>query len=67
VSSFRLDTHAQTGAPLSDCGVNNTLVKFTMMSHWEIRYTVKAVHMVDNSGSTSRSIIFALARKFLCI
>ena len=27
VSAFHLDTRAQTGAPLSDCRINNTLVK----------------------------------------
>jgi len=27
MSAFRLDTRAQTGAPLSDCRINNTLVK----------------------------------------
>ena len=57
---IRLDTRAQTGAPLSDCRINNTLVKFTVTSRWERRYAVKAVHMVDNSGSTSRSIISCL-------
>ena len=60
VSAFRLDTRPQTGAPLSDCRINNTLVKFTVTSRWERRYTVKAVHIVDNSGSTSRSIISCL-------
>jgi len=60
VSAFSLETRAQTGAPLSDCHINNTLVKFTVTSHWERRYTVQAVHMVDNSGSTSRSIISCL-------
>ena len=60
VSAFCLDTRAQTGAPLSDCRINNTLVKFTVTSRWERRYAVKAVHMVDNSGSTSRSIISCL-------
>jgi len=64
VSAFRLDTHAQTGAPLSDCRINNTLVKFTVTSRWERRYMVKAVHMVDNSGSTSRSIISCLGPEF---
>jgi len=29
MSAFRLDTRAQTGAPLSDCRINNTLVKFS--------------------------------------
>jgi len=57
VSPFRLDTRAQTGAPLSDCRINSTLIKFTVTSRWERRYTVKAVDMVDNSGSTLRSII----------
>jgi len=60
VSALRLETRAQTGAPLSDCRINNTLVKFTMTSRWERRYTVKVVHMVNNSGSTSRSIISCL-------
>jgi len=60
VFAFRLDTRAQTGAPLSDCRINNTLVKFTMTSRWEKRYTVKAVHMADNSGSTSCSTISCL-------
>ena len=32
VSGFRLDTRTQTGAPLSDCRINNTLVKFTVTS-----------------------------------
>jgi len=50
----------QTGVPLSDCGVKKTLVMFTVTSHWERRYKVKAVHMVDNSGSTSRRIISCL-------
>jgi len=59
VSAFRLDTRAQTGAPLSDCHISNTLIKFTVTSRWQRRYTVKAVH-VDNSGSTSRSIISCL-------
>jgi len=31
-SAFRLDTRAQTGAPLFDCRINNTLVKFTLTS-----------------------------------
>jgi len=57
VSTFRLNTCVQTGAPLSDCRINNTLVKFTVTSHWERCYTVNAVHVVDNSGSTSHSII----------
>jgi len=34
-----------------------SVVKLTVTSRWERRYTVKAVHVVDNSGSTSRSII----------
>jgi len=50
-------TRAQTGAPMSDCRINNMLVKFTVTSCRERRYTVKAVHLVDNSFSTSRSII----------
>jgi len=50
-------TRAQTGAPLSDCCISNMLVKFTVTICWERRYTVKAVHLVDNSGSTSCSII----------
>jgi len=33
VSAYRLDARAQTGAPLSDCHINNTLVKFTVTSH----------------------------------
>jgi len=60
VSAFRLDRRAQTGAPLSDCRINNTPVKFTVTSHWERRYTVNAVHMVDISGTTSRSTISCL-------
>jgi len=32
VSAFRLDTHVQMGAPLSDCRINNMLVKFTVTS-----------------------------------
>jgi len=32
VSAFRLNTRAQTGAPLSDWRINNTLVKFTVTS-----------------------------------
>jgi len=32
VTPFTL-TRKQTGAPLSDCRINNTLVKFTMTSH----------------------------------
>jgi len=63
VSAFHLDTCAQTGAPLSDCHINCELdqwVKFTVTSRGERRYTVKAVHMVDNSGSTSHSIISCL-------
>jgi len=32
MSALRLDTRAHTGAPLSDCRINNTLVKFTMTS-----------------------------------
>jgi len=32
VSVYRLDTRAQTGAPLYDCHINNTLVKFTVTS-----------------------------------
>jgi len=32
VFAFCLDTLAQTGAPLSDCRINNTLVKFTVTS-----------------------------------
>jgi len=58
VSAVRLDIRAQTGAPLSDCLINNMLVKFTVTSHWDRRYTVKAT--VDNSSSTSRSIISCL-------
>jgi len=57
VSAFRLNTCVQTGAPLSDSRINNTLVTFTVTSRWERCYTVKAVHVVDNSGSTSHSII----------
>jgi len=30
VSAFRLDTCEQMGTPLSDCLINNTLVKFTV-------------------------------------
>jgi len=60
VSAFRLDTCAQTGALLSDCRINITLIKYRVTSRWERRYTVKAVHMVDNSGSNSRSIISCL-------
>jgi len=33
VSAYHLDARAQTGAPLSDCHINNTLVKFTVTSH----------------------------------
>ena len=36
VSAFRLDTRTQTGAPLSDCSINNTLVKFTVTSRWDV-------------------------------
>jgi len=32
VFAFRLDTRAQTGASLSDCRINNKLVKFTVTS-----------------------------------
>jgi len=53
-------TRAQTGALLSDCHINNTLVKFTVTSRWERRYMVKTVHMVDNYGTNSRSIISCL-------
>jgi len=60
LSAFHLDTHAQTGAPLSDCRINDTLVKFTVMSRSERRYTVNAAYMVDNSGSASHSIISCL-------
>ena len=60
MSAFRLDTRAQTGAPLSDCCSNKTLVKLIVTSRWERRYTVKAVHMTDNSSGTSRSIISCL-------
>jgi len=35
----------------------------TMMSRWEGLYTVKAVHMVDNSGSTSCCIISRLSQE----
>jgi len=44
VTAFRLDTRAQTGAPLSYCRINDTLVKFTVTLRWERRYTVQAVH-----------------------
>jgi len=40
--------------------INSTLVKVTVTSRWKIRYTVKAVNMMDNSGSFSRSIISCL-------
>jgi len=61
VSAFRLDIRAQTGAPQSDCRINNTLVKFTVTSRWERRYMVNAAHMVDNNtGSTSRTFISCL-------
>ena len=30
LSAFRLDTRAQAVAQLSDCRINNTLVKFTV-------------------------------------
>jgi len=46
-----------TSEVMCDCRINNTLVKFTVTSRWERRYTVKVVHMVDNYGSTTRSII----------
>jgi len=61
VSAFRLETRAQTGSPLSDCRINNTMVKFTVTvtSRRERRYTVTAVYMMDTS-STSRSIISCL-------
>jgi len=58
LSAFGPDTRADGCA--TDCRINNTLVKFTMTSRSERRYTVKAVHMADNSGSTSRSIISCL-------
>ena len=57
LSAFRLDTRSQTGAPLFDCCINNTLVKFIVTTRWERRYTLKAV---DNYGTTSRSIISCL-------
>jgi len=60
VSAFRLDAREQMGVPLFDCRINNTLVKFTVTSRSERRYTVKASYMVDTSGSTSRSIISSL-------
>jgi len=31
-SAFRLDTHVQTGVPLSNCHINDTLVKITVTS-----------------------------------
>jgi len=33
-------TRVQTGAPLSDCRINNTLVKFTVMSDVMLRETL---------------------------
>jgi len=43
--------------------VLSRLVKFTVTSLFERRYTVKAVHMADNSGSTSHTIISCLGRE----
>jgi len=65
VSAFRLNTCVQMCAALSGCHINNTWVKFTITSRWERRYIVKAVHMVDNSDSTSHSIISCLGREIL--
>ena len=39
VSAFRLDTRAQTGAPLYDCHINY-LVKFTVTSRTHIKRSV---------------------------
>jgi len=63
MTSVLLIWQSDSGTPLSDCHINNTLVMFTVTSHWEGRYTVKAVHMVDNSGSTSRSLISCLGHE----
>ena len=65
MSAFGLDTCSQTGASLSDCRINNTLVKFSDDTLGET-LSVKAVYMVDNSGSTSRSIISCLGPE-ICV
>ena len=62
VTAFRLDTRARTGAPLSDC-VSITRWSSSQWRHVDRDFTrtaVKAVRMVDNSGSTSRSVISCL-------